>query len=110
MTPLVSLDEAKYQVGSTQAEDDVQLDLYAQLATGIVIDFVGVNDPVTGAARGWTEATVPDSVKAAILQLVANLWAHRGDEEQNSDFRASIDDLPPQARRWLVRYREPVVA
>lgn len=106
MTSLVSLQEAKDQVFSTQPEDDGAIDLKMQLATGIVLDYVGLNDPVTGVARTWTEATVPDPVKAAILELVANMWAHRGDEEQ----AASIDDLPPRVRAWLNRYREPVVA
>lgn len=106
MTSLVSLQEAKDQVVVTQPEYDVEVYRMAELATGIVIDYIGPNDPVTLAARGWDESTVPDSVKAAILQLVANLWAHRGDEEQ----AASIDDLPPRVRGWLNRYREPVVA
>ena len=106
MTSLVSLDEAKDQVFSTQAEDNAALDRLAQMATGIVMDFVGVNDPVTGVGRTWDEATVPDPVKAAILELIANMWAHRGDE----DAPVSVNDLPPRIRGWLVRYRDPVVA
>lgn len=108
MIALVSLDEAKDQLflSQDQAEHDVAIDRTMQLATGIVMDYVGLIDPVTEVARGWTTATVPDPVKAAILELIANMWAHRGDEEQP----LSVHDLPPRIRAWLTRYREQVVA
>ena len=106
-TPLVSLEEAKDQVFSTQVEDDSVLSLYASLATGIVIDRVGL-DPVTGAARTWTETTVPDTVKAAILQQIAEMWAHRGDEQKS--WVDQMGRLSPSVERLLVRIVDPVVA
>jgi len=79
------------------------------LATGIVLDYCGP-DPETLAARTWTETTAPDPVRAAILLVAAELWAHRGDAappELVTD--ASLGQLSPPATRLLQRIREPVV-
>ena len=75
------------------------------LASDIVLDYAGPNDPVTGVARGWTDVTVPGIVKSSVLIVLGKLWAHRGDTEVSSE-----GFLSPDVTRFLDRYREPVVS
>ncbi len=107
-TPLVLLPEVQRQVFSTQPENDEHLTALAGLATGIVLEYVGP-DPLTGLARTWTETTVPDPVRMAILLTVAHLWAHRGDEPE-TDAGVIRGEPPAAAVRYLHRYREQVVS
>lgn len=109
-TPLVRPEEVAEWVFSTQPENDPQLEAIASLATGVVLDYVGP-DPLTGLARTWTEATVPDPVRVAILMVVADLWTHRGDAAPPEGPEGAMNGhLPPAAARYVQRYRDPVVS
>lgn len=108
-TPLVSLDDLQQWIPG-QPENDLFLERLASLATGVVLDYVGP-DPVTGAARTWTETTVPDPIRAAILVVVAEFFMHRGDAAPVELLEGALNGhLSPVATRLLQRYREPVVS
>ena len=109
--PLIRLDELQAWVFSTQEEDEELLTVIAGLATGIVLDYCGP-DPVTLTARTWTESTVPDPVRAAILAQAAEMWRHRGDEAAPGDLikQSELGELTPYAVRLLKRFREPVIS
>ena len=109
MTPLVSADEVREWVPA-QPEDEVFLNRLSMLATGIVLEAVGP-DPVTLAARDWTEETVPDPIRAAILYQLTEMWAHRGDAAPTElTIDASLGRLSPYVERLLTHWREPVVS
>ena len=74
-----------------------------------MLDYIGP-DPVTLLPRAWTEATVPDPVRVAVLLVVADLWAHRGDEPVSDTDTAWHGHLSPAATRYLQRLKEPVVS
>ena len=109
MTPLVSADEVREWVPA-QPEDEIFLNRLSIFATGIVMEAIGP-DPVTLEARDWTEETVPDPVRVAILLVLTELWAHRGDAAPTElTVDSSTGRLSPLVERLLVRFREPVVS
>jgi hypothetical protein len=58
----------------------------------------------TVGSPAWTEATAPGTVSAAILLMLARLYEHRGDmEEEDADLWSSIE-------RLLARQRDPALA
>jgi len=56
----------------------------------------------------WTEATVPASVRAAILVQLGELYRNRGDELEARP--EAPTGLSPTVMSLLMRYRDPGVA
>lgn len=98
MTALITLDQAKRQVQKTEYTDD-DLTLYEMMqdATDIVIDYIKQPN------HGWDETTVPGQVRRAILLVLANLDAHRGDDQAS-------DPLSEPVKALLARERDPALA
>ncbi len=80
---LVSLINAKAQCRQSLDDHDHDLEIqqYADHATALVLDRCNSTEYWRVITPTWTESTVPGEVRAAILLVVAFLWAHRGDGE-----------------------------
>jgi hypothetical protein len=117
-TDLVTLTQAKQ---SLRLPLDVDLDddaLYAKLehAHALVLDYVKtrctddqtVKDAWVATVNAWTSDTAPPAVKAAILEMVADLDADRGDRtDANEEQRHWA--LSPRAAGFLSMKRDPVL-
>lgn len=100
--PLITLEEAVGQLKISADEDEDDITLKMSLATAIVIDYIKRPD------HGWDADTVPDVVKAAILEQLVELYRFRGDDPQAP---APADGyLSPSISRKLHRYRDPALA
>jgi hypothetical protein len=81
---LISLDQAKIQlrlpIASTEYDDD--LSLKVESATAIVVDYLNrsEDDWIVGSPAASPADYELPIVQAAILEVLANLWRHRGDE------------------------------
>ena len=93
MPALVTLEEAKLRVRVVQSDTSFDADLImkAEQATDIVVDYIKRSDHL------WTDADAPPLVKAAILEVVKNLF-----EDQEA--------LPQAIKNILWRYRDPALA
>lgn len=81
-------------------EDHAEVQFQAQLATGLVLDYI--KDRAN--KNGWTAEDAPAPVKAAILLILSDLWEHRGGS-------ASDDIIISRAvRDMLHRWRDPALA
>lgn len=92
MASLVSTTDAKTYLRLTVTDWDTELAMKHAQATDIVLDYV--NPPATA----WTTGTVPDLVKAAILEVTKNL------------FDGETEPLSPAVKNILRRYRDPALA
>ena len=73
---LETLANAKAALRVTDPALDAEVTLYLEHASAIVLDYLG-----TRADPAWDETTAPDVVQAATLQVLANNYEHRGDDE-----------------------------
>ncbi len=99
---------------SPPVPEDADLQLKIDHATEIVIDYISRPADVawTEEIAAWDESSVPGSVQAAILTQLGELWRYRGDDaasEQPADPSAG-DDLSPDVKKYLKRFRDPVIA
>lgn len=84
MASLISLDQAKLQcrlpIESTEYDED--LSLKVESATALVLDYLNrsEDDWLIGSPAASPADTELPLVQAAILEVLANLWRHRGDE------------------------------
>jgi hypothetical protein len=108
MAGLITLDTAKLHLRITDADHDADVQLKADQASAIVMDYI-----VSGRKRWaepvppWTSATVDPIAQTVMLELLTLLYEHRGD-----DFGV---DLPGaefwhEAERKLARLRSPALA
>lgn len=75
---LVSLEAAKHHLRITAvggSTEETLIQDYLEIAEDIVEEYLGELYDDT-----WDVDSVPGSVKADILRLLADLWRHRGDE------------------------------
>lgn len=79
---IVTLENAKLNLGVTDPAQDDEVQMFADFATAQVLDFLG-----TRADPAWDETTSPLLVQAAVLQVLTNNFEHRGDEE-DEDYQA----------------------
>jgi hypothetical protein len=81
---LITLDQAKTQIrvplASTEYDDD--LTLKVEHATSIVLDYLNrsEDDWIIGSPAASPADTEFPIVQAAILEVLSNLWRHRGDD------------------------------
>jgi len=84
MATLITLDQAKTQlrlpIVSQEYDDDLLLKL--EHATSIVLDYLerSEDDWIIGSPSASPADTEFPIVQAAILEVLTNLWRHRGDE------------------------------
>ena len=97
---LVSLARAKIHLYLTHNSDDAELELKIEDASDIVMDYLKDRSNT----HNWDEATVPATVRAAVLLVLGALWENR---EGNSD---QADALSPTVTALLHRYRDPALA
>lgn len=96
---LVDMSRVKDHLKITHGEEDIELEAKVASAEAIVLDYVtDVGSPA------WDEESVPAGVKAAILEVTANLWRHRGDD--------GTEDGPLTTRAMLMLrpHRDPPLA
>lgn len=80
---LVSLPDAKTHLRITVDEFDAEVGDTLERANAVVLTYIQDQ-----ADAGWSATTDPASdqkyavVKAAILEVLANLWRHRGDADE----------------------------
>lgn len=106
--PLISLEQARRQIRLT-ADDtsfDEELDPLREVATAIVVDYIKRPD------HGWTEDYDPTGspydqdfviVQHAIAEVLANLWANKGDAD-------APGPLTVRVMAMLERLRDPAIA
>lgn len=99
MSHLLTVDRLKAALRISHDEEDEELNSKLTEAEALVMRYV--TDPGSPA---WDEDTIPDPVKAAILEVAANLWRHRGDEGQ------AIGPITPRVVMMLDTYRNPPFA
>ena len=102
MVALVTLERAKSQVIVDFDDDDLLLQDICDLATDAVINYIGQPD------HTWTDATVPGTIKAAILLMVSDMYSNRGDDMK--EHGQADGYLPKPVTSLLHRYRSPVLA
>jgi hypothetical protein len=93
MPALVTLEEAKLRLRIVPAETafDGDLAMKIEQATDIVVDYI------KQANHTWTDVDSPPLIKAAILEVVKNLFE-------------GAEPLPQAIKNILWRYRDPALA
>ena len=82
--PLITLDQAKTQlrvpIDSYEYDDDLTLKI--EHATALVVDYLDrhEDDWVPGSPQASPADQEFPLVQAAVLEVLTNLWRHRGDE------------------------------
>lgn len=96
--------------GSPVVSSDDDLELKMEQASDLVRTYLLRPDDVAwcAAVQGWTETSVPSIVQAAVLEQIADLYLHRGDEPLASPGGS----LCPAAEAILraTGYRDPALA
>ena len=105
MAGLLTLDVAKEHLHETGTDRDAEIQREADAASAMVLGYLDIY-----ADDAWTEITVPDDVRAAMLLLLGYLDADRGgpgiDRSSNDD-----DDTTWRAvASILMRRRLPSLA
>lgn len=94
---LVTLTQGKDQVFAQGfTDDDSQILLKMEEASDIVVGYLKNPD------HGWTDRTAPPRIRAAVLLVLGNLYANRGDGDVTPISQAVID--------LLNRDRDPAMA
>jgi len=96
--PLITLDQAKTQlrlpIDSIEYDDDLTVKI--EHATAIVVDYLDRNedDWAAGSPQGSPADQEFPIVQAAILEVLTNLWRHRGDEgTQDGPLTARVTNM-----------------
>jgi hypothetical protein len=109
----VSLQQAKDHIRDTTAagaSSDADLLLKLDAAEAAILDYIGATAYWATVRDGWTNATVPAFVRAAILLQFAELCRFRGDDEAGQvPPRDPAQDFSPTIVALLRRTRDPVV-
>src|SRR5262245_2492186 len=105
---LVSMQEAKTHLRITDDDHDADIQVKADQASAIVVDYLKDRADDT-----WDETTTPLPVKAAALFLVGHLYEHRGDDLATvpglgaNNFDEAVWGA---VGRLLARFRDPALA
>lgn len=119
MADLITLQEAKRHLRLPEEfdsplsahDEDLQakIDQATELVTGYVTHLLSDTTwPATVA--GWTVATAPQVVRAAILRQTAELYRFRGDDPDTDQPVTDGGYLAPSVRTLLHRLRDPTLA
>lgn len=110
MEALCTLEQAKKHLRLTSSQEDDDLRMKLTQAQAIVIDYLDDSRSDAWAAEmlAWTEETVPEFVRAAILLQCAELTRFRGDDEDIPTREPGC--LSPAVEAYLRRVRMPVIA
>ncbi len=96
---LVDLGRVKQHLRITHDDEDEEIQSKVTEAEAIVLRYVtDVGSPA------WDDSSVPDVVKAAILEVTTNLWRNRGDDGD------AIGPITPRVELMLATYRDPPFA
>lgn len=100
MAVLITLAQAKHQlvIEDSTTDRDSEIILKMEEASDIVVNYLKAQADAT-----WTQSTVPARIRAAILLVLTNLWAHRGDSSESDPISDAVASL-------LMRDRDPAVA
>lgn len=100
MAVLITLAQAKQQlvIETETTERDSELLLKMEEASDIVMDYLK-----SRADQAWTSNSVPPRIRSAVLLVLTNLWAHRGDDGSSDPISSAVASL-------LMRDRDPAVA
>jgi hypothetical protein len=96
---LITIEQAKQQLRIDFDDQNADLQMKMEQASEIVVDYLKKPD------HGWTDATVPKTVQAAILLVLTALFDDR-DGSGEGDYLAP--DGP--VARLLARHRDPAIA
>lgn len=104
MVTLLEFEQAKSHLRVRHSFEDELIEGLCVQATGIVLDYLEATDNVELSPAVWEITTVPEPVKAAIKEVLANLYRHRGDEGEMAG------PITPRVENVLRRYRRPALA
>jgi len=110
MEELVTLETAKKHQRVTHSHEDDDLRMKLRQAQDIIIDYLDESRSTEWAAEmdAWTEDTVPERVRGAILLQFAELVRFRGDDIDAPPRERGC--LSPAIMAYLNRTRRPVLA
>lgn len=94
---LVTLPLAKKHLRVDHTDEDEYIGLLVDQASGIVRDYLKVE------VGEWGEEATPQPVQAAVLLVIGNLYAHRGDDPGTNPLSQAVKDL-------VHRFRDPALA
>jgi hypothetical protein len=110
MEDLVTLEQAKKHLRLSGSHEDDDLRMKLTQAQDIIIDYLDESRSTEWAAEmdAWTEETVPERVRGAILLQCAELVRFRGDDVDEP--KRERGSLSPAIVAYLNRTRMPVIA
>lgn len=100
MVSLVTLEAAKAHLRLDDADQDQEVATRIGDASDIIIDYLKRPE------HGWTEASVPGQVRAAVLLVLGALWVNRDAVGDAAD----MDPISPAVVSLLRRMRDPALA
>jgi hypothetical protein len=109
MAALITIEQARRQIRLLPEDTsfDAELDQICEDATAIVIDYLKRPDHTWTASYDPAGGSPYDQefviVRAAIAEVVTNLWRHRGDEN-------APGPLTDRVTSMLHRLRDPAIA
>lgn len=105
----VTLDQAKQRLRITATDEDVDLQALIDQAEAHVVNWCSVTPRSQAVVAGWTPATVPAVVVAAILVQTGELDRFRGDDTDGPP-RPQSEPLATAVRELLRPYHDAVLA
>ena len=109
MPDVISLEEAKSHLRITSVHDDQDIRDKLVAATQVIIDYLSRSDTAwNDEMDAWTTATIPASVRAAILVQLGELYRKRGDDSETEPDHPTR--LSTTVMALLMRYRDPGIA
>jgi hypothetical protein len=112
MADLVTIVQAEQHLRLTPGVEEDDLELKISMASAIVLDYLSRPSDVDWQAtiNGWTPATVPKPVQAAVLLQLGELFRFRGDDDAKAMPDREHGYLAPGVVSLLYRYRDPALA
>jgi hypothetical protein len=104
---LVTLTQAKGHLRIRHTEEDEEIQDKLDQAEDIVLDYLHME------SSEWDTENVPGRVQAAVLEVLADLWEHRGDDNEGGEAfqnRMADGELHPRVTRYLYRLKDLVIA
>lgn len=94
MAALVTLEQAKFHLRVVSTNEDDDIERKVEQASDLVLERCNSTSYWRGITATWDMDTVPRSVQAAILVLLAHLFENRGnDMKAHVEVWAAVDSL-----------------